>query len=333
MRTIIYLGEQKNFSGVRLGIHLAQVLGTRGTEAVLVGKKSVLPDYTPFETAEVAAAATVKSFTNVLKKTKAEKVISFVGLPICEAAVGFKIPFIYVEPENFKEDKPVKNKKAFLQKAARVVVLGESSKKLNTRVYSANAVRVASPAIWVEHYNYDKPSCFKRENNIVAFGDCTRDGGFDVLLQTWARLSPAHTSWHLTIVGNGPQKSALKKFIQKHKLESATELLGAETDIYSLLRNADIYVSPSRAAQDISIILDAMASKLPVLATDVPGVDSLITNGVNGVIVNAGEEEPLTIALDELMVDWGKRVGFAVRAWEMKDRYPFEAFTAFFEEK
>lgn len=330
MKTVIFLGEQKNFSGVRLGVHLAQVLNARGTEVVLVGKESVLPDYTPFETVQVSASAIARTLGSVLKKTGAQKVISFVGLPVCDAAAALKIPFIYVEPENFKEDKPAKNKKAILQKAAKVIVLGTGDQPLNPRVYSDNAVRVSMPAIWVEHYNYNKPACFKRENNIVAYGDLTRDGGFDVLLQTWARLAPAHTSWHLTIVGNGPQKSALKKFIQKHNLENATELLGAETDIYSLLRNADIYVNPSRAAKDVSGILDAMASKLPVLATDIDGVDTFITNGVNGVIVNAGEEEPLTIALDDLMVNWGKRVGFAVRAWEMKDLYPFEAFTSLF---
>jgi len=331
MKTVIFLGEQKNFSGVRLGVHLAQVLNARGTEVVLVGKESVLPDYTPFELVEVAAGATSRSLKGILRRAGIERVISFVGLPVCEAAAGLNIPFVYIEPENFKEDKPVKNKKALLQKAARVLVLGVGDQPLNPRIYSANALRVAMPAIWVEHYNYNKPACFKRENNIVACGDLTRDGGFDVLLQTWARLAPAHATWHLTIVGNGPQKGALKKFIQKNKLEASTELLGAETDIYSLLRNADIYVHPARAAQDIGGILDAMASKLPVLATDTRGVDNLITNGVNGVIVNAGEEEPLTIALDELMVDWGKRVGFAVRAWEMKDRYPFEAFTSLFD--
>ncbi len=56
----------------------------------------------------------------------------------------------------------------------------------------------------------------------------------------------------------------------------------------------------------------------------------LITSGVNGVIVNAGEEEPFTIALDELMVNWGRRVGIAVEASKLKDKYPFANFVQAF---
>ena len=55
-----------------------------------------------------------------------------------------------------------------------------------------------------------------------------------------------------------------------------------------------------------------------------------MSNGINGLIVNAGEEEPFTVALDELMVNWGKRVGLAVEASKLKDKYPFEDFVCAF---
>ena len=107
----------------------------------------------------------------------------------------------------------------------------------------------------------------------------------------------------------------------------------ADSDLYSLLRNADIYVSPAREAEGLDELLDAMASKLPVVATDVAGADELVANAVSGLLVNAGEEEPLTVALDDLMVNWGKRVGMAIEASHMKDRFPFDAFAALFDEE
>lgn len=331
MKVIVYLGVQKNFSGVRLGVHLAQVLHARGQEVILAGKKTDLPVYTDLPLLPVGATATTKTLATSLQKVNAGKVISFVNLPVCEAAAHLNIPFVYVEPENFKEDKAVKNKKLLLKKAARVVVLSDKTGKLNAKVYDKNALRAENPAVWVEHYNYNKPACFKKENNIVAAGHFTKAGGFDILLQTWARLAPAHHTWHLTLVGEGAQKATLKKFIQKHKLEASTEILGKEADLYSLLRNADIYVNPARETEGLNTVLDAMASKLPVLATDVAGVDTFVANGINGLVVNAGEEEPLTVALDELMVNWGKRVGFAVQALQLKDKYSFEKFTSLFE--
>ena len=125
----------------------------------------------------------------------------------------------------------------------------------------------------------------------------------------------------------------IKKFIEKNGLSESTEIVPADSDLYSLLRNADIYVSPAREAEGLDELLDAMASKLPVVATDVAGADELVANAVSGLLVNAGEEEPLTVALDDLMVNWGKRVGMAIEASHMKDRFPFDAFAALFDEE
>lgn len=333
MKTIVFVGNHKNFSGRRLGTRLAHVLTEKGQDTVLAGIKGKLPKHTKLATLEFAAAARAKSMAEAFKKAGADRVISLVSLPACEAAALAGLPYIYCEPENFKEEKAVKNKKALLKKAEKVVVIGKGDKPLDKKLYASNAVRTANPAVWVEHYNYDKPACFKKENNIVAAGKLAKSGGFDVLLKTWARLAPAHGTWHLTIVGDGVNKAALKKFIEKNGLSESTEIVPADSDLYSLLRNADIYVSPAREAEGLDELLDAMASKLPVVATDVAGADELVANAVSGLLVNAGEEEPLTVALDDLMVNWGKRVGMAIEASHMKDRFPFDAFAALFDEE
>lgn len=326
MKTIIFAGSHKNFSGLRLGAALGTFLTLHGQEIILAGAKKELPAYLQLPTLPLTATATVKTITAALKKAGAQKVISLAYLPACEAAAALNIPFVYVEPENFKEAKPAKNKKALLAKAVRVCVIGNATTPLHKKIYGANAVRVANPAIWVEHYNYNKPACFKKENNILAAGPLTKSSGFDVLLKSWARLAPAHTTWHLTLVGDGTQKAALKKMIATYKLGPSTEIVPADTDLYSLMRNADIYVSSARSEAALNELLDAMASKLPVVATDVAGVAELVANGISGLVVNPGEEEPLTIALDELMVNWGKRVGMALEASKHKERFCFETF-------
>ena len=330
MKTIIFAGSNKHFSGLRLGAALGATLAKHGQEVFLAGPSAELPSYLQFTTLAISAKATVKTMAALLKKHGIENVISFAYLPACEAAVSLNIPFTYVEPAELKEGKSVKPKKALLAKAARVVVIGPKGTVLNKKIYPAKAVLIENPAIWVEHYNYNKPACFKKENNIVAAGSFGKEGGFDVLLQTWARLAPAHTTWHLTLVGYGAGKAALQKFIAKHGLAKSTELVDADTDLYSLLRNADIYVHPARTAQGINELLDAMASKLPVITTDVDGADTYVENGINGMIVNVAEEEPLTVALDELMVNWGKRVGMALEASKHKERFCFETFASLF---
>lgn len=331
MKYVVYVGHHKTFSGLRLGVRLAQNLAWNGNDVILAGPKGKLPDYTGLKTIEFAPTATSKKMAEMLKKEETEKVLSIAALPICEAAILNKVPFVYCEPENFKEEKAVKNKKTILKKAKKVVVLAQTEKPLDKKIYGSNAVRVTNPAVWVEHLNHSRPSCFKKENNILASGKLTKTGGFDVLIKAWARLSVGHPSWHLTIVGDGPSKTSLKKFIEKNNLSASTEIIAAGSDLYSLMRSADIYVNPAREAEDVNELLDAMASKLPVISTQVAGADVLIKDARNGLLVQAKEDE-MAAALDLLMIDWGKRVSLAVEASRLKERYPFEAFMAFFEQ-
>lgn len=333
MKIAIFAGGNKTFTASRLAVKLAEILTQQGHEAAVFTVKGKVKAKTQVALVEYAAVAKPKTLEGLLKKEGAEFVISFMSLPACQAAALAGIPFVYAENEGFKEDKAVKDKKTVLKKAKKVFVIRTTEGALNKKPYTGLKVQeVTNPAVWVEHYNYNKPACFKKENNIVAVGKLVKESGFDNLLKTWARLAPAHTSWHLTIVGDGTGKTALKKFIAKNGLEASTEIVPDDGDVYSLLRNADIFAYPALNPQNVDILLDAMASKLPCVACESAPVVALVSNGINGLIVNAGEEEPFTIALDDLMVNWGKRVGIAVEASKLKDRYAFEDFVRAFAE-
>lgn len=331
MNITVFIGGNKNFTASRLGVKLAEELQNAGHTVTVRAVKGKVKSAPGVMLCEYAAVAKPKTLAVALKKDGTEFVVSFMNLTGCEAALEAGVPFVYAEEENFKEDKAVKTKKATLKKAKQVFVIKTSDKPLNKKNYTGLKVaELPAPAVWVEHYNYNKPACFKKENNIVAVGKLSKESGFDTLLKTWARLAPAHTSWHLTIVGDGTAKTALKKFITKNGLEASTEIVPESVDAYSLLRNADIFAYPAVNPSRADILLDAMASKLPCVACESAPVTELILNGVNGVIVNAGEEEPFTLVLDELMVNWGRRVGIAVEAGKLKDKYPFADFVRAF---
>lgn len=331
MNVAVFAGGNKEFTASRLGVKLAQSLREQGFNVTLRAVKGKIKAKDVSDVREYAAAAKPKTLAAALVKEKTDFVVSLMNLTGCQAAAEAGVPFVYAENEGFKEDKAAKDKKTLLKKAKQVFVIKTSDKPLNKKVYTGLKVQeVANPAVWVEHYNYNKPACFKKENNIVAVGKLAKESGFDNLLKTWARLAPAHRTWHLTIVGDGAGKAALTKFIAKNGLEASTEIVSAAEDVYSLLRNADIFAYPALNPANADILLDAMASKLPCVACESGPVTALVANGVNGLIVNAGEEEPFTVALDELMVNWGKRVGIAVEAGKLKDRYPFEDFVRAF---
>ena len=74
---------------------LAHVLAEKGQDTVLAGIKGKLPKHTKLATLEFAAAAKAKSMAETFKKAGADRVISLVSLPACEAAALAGLPYIY----------------------------------------------------------------------------------------------------------------------------------------------------------------------------------------------------------------------------------------------
>ena len=335
MKEIIFIENHKNFNTKRLGLCLAYALQADGQEVILAGRKGKLPLDTGMRSYEFATSVRTGTITNTLAGEKPARVISIASLAACEAAARARIPYIYVEPENFKEERTIRNKRALLSNAEKVVVVGTGTKPLDKKRYGTNAVRVNNPALAVMHDDKYKPTCYKKPNNILAAGRLAKnDCGFDTLLTAWAKLAPIHDSWHLTVWGDGANKTALQDFINKHNLQESTEIVDANTDLSSLLCSADIYVHPNTATDGVDSVLDALASRLPVIATDLPEVRDYVTNGVNGCLVPAkAETSAWTKTLDKLMADWGKRVGLALEAEKTTKQFSKEKFISLFEDK
>ena len=323
MKVVVAVGGNKQISGLRIGLPLARRMYAAGKDVTLFALKGAVKEPGPVALKEYIAAANVKTLTSALQKVGADAVVSVMNLRLCEAAVQAKIPFIYVEYDGFKEDKPVKTKKALLKKAKKIIVLAEEDKPLSKRTYEGlSVVKVTAPSVGVEHGSWGRPTAFKKENNIVAIGKLAKESGFETLLTCWAKLAPLHPSWHLTIVGDGTLKASLNRLIAKHYLQASTEIVSAASGLEPFLAQADIFAYPAVKAERAEELLDAMASKLPSIALESPASRALISDCVNGII--AADEASFVHSLDALMVDWGDRVGLAVNAGKIQERRPLK---------
>ena len=325
MSIAVCVGGTKQQPAVRLSCILARRLQAAGKDVVLFALKGSVKQAGPVLLKEFGTTASAKTLAGNFTKNHITKVISVMNLRACEAAVAAKIPFVYVEYDGFKEDKPSKTKKATLKKAKQVIVLCDGEQPLTKRTYAGlPAVRVTSPALGVTHGSWGRPGAFKKANNLVAVGPLTKESGFETLLACWEKLAPLHPSWHLTLVGDGTLRTALMQTIAKKNLQACAELVSASSGVEPFLAQADIFVYPTANPSRTDELLAAMASKLPAVAWDSVPTRRLIQNGFNGVL--AADENAFVTALDNLMVDWGYRVGLAVAAAALKDQRPLDAF-------
>lgn len=103
------------------------------------------------------------------------------------------------------------------------------------------------------------------------------------------------------IAGEGPLRSALEAQITHAGLQAHVTLLGHRPDIETVLGALDVFVQPSRSEGMSNTILEAMASRLPVVATHVGGADEMVLDGTTGILVPVHEPPALASALERLV--------------------------------
>jgi glycosyltransferase involved in cell wall biosynthesis len=101
----------------------------------------------------------------------------------------------------------------------------------------------------------------------------------------------------LVIVGDGAQRQALGDLLGASAAREHVWFAGERSDVPDIMRGLDCFVLPSRAEGVSNTILEAMASRLPVVATSVGGNPELIESGMTGQLVPAGDSEALARAM------------------------------------
>lgn len=129
--------------------------------------------------------------------------------------------------------------------------------------------------------------------------------GVPLLLEAFAALRPGFPDARLALVGDGPARAALEAQAARLGLGEAVEFLGyrSQDEVARLLDEADMLVLPSFAEGLPVVLMEALASRIPVIASAVAGVPELVEDGVSGFVVPAGDIAALTERLGRLLGD------------------------------
>jgi glycosyltransferase involved in cell wall biosynthesis len=126
--------------------------------------------------------------------------------------------------------------------------------------------------------------------------------GMPQLLQALARLAAHRAGWQLDVIGDGPARPEYEKLATQLGVDRHVTFHGVKSkaEIASYMRQADLFVLPSLWENLPCVIIEAMASGLPVLSTAAGGIPELV-DGARGRLVAPGDVDALHDELDHLL--------------------------------
>lgn len=157
---------------------------------------------------------------------------------------------------------------------------------------------------------------------VVSMGRLAPEKGFDLLIKAFAPVAALHPDFHLILLGEGADRSALEQAREASGLAGRVHLPGRVSNPSAYLRQCDLFVMSSRYEGFPMALCEAMACGLPVISFDCPtGPGEIIHNQVDGILVPAGDLQGLTKAMNRLMADASVRKALGARGPEILERF------------
>jgi glycogen(starch) synthase len=190
-----------------------------------------------------------------------------------------------------------------------------------------NAVDEESAA--VAPLNADAPELF-------CVGRLVNEKGWDVAIRALGHVRAVYPNVRMTIVGDGPERSDLKRLAEELGLSAAVRFTGwvLPSDVGALLESAFAVLLPSRWREPFGLVaLQAAEAGRPVIASRVGGLAEIVVDGVTGVLVPPDDSDALGSAIRGLLASpaMASRMGEAARQHK-RSTFNYEAFVASYEQ-
>lgn len=119
------------------------------------------------------------------------------------------------------------------------------------------------------------------------------------------------------IVGNGPHLENLEREVRELNITDKVIFTGMREDIPEILSISDIFVLPTLTEALPTVLAEAMAAKLPIVASAVGGVPEMVQDGINGILTAPGDPSLLSKACIKLLGSKGLREEMGIKGYEL----------------
>lgn len=166
---------------------------------------------------------------------------------------------------------------------------------------------------WFEPRHHDGTG-----KRLIFVGRLAAVKGIPVLLDAIAQLRDRHPDIELVLAGDGPDRAWIENEARESGIQNHVRITGylSQDRVREELRSSDVFVMASFAEGVPVVLMEAMASGLPVVATRIAGIAELVDDGESGFLTSPGDVDALVARVDLLLGDAAlrNRMGAAGRA-------------------
>ena len=134
---------------------------------------------------------------------------------------------------------------------------------------------------------------------ILHIGRFCKEKNHEMLLRAFKMFNTNFPNSVLWLIGDGPERKHIEGLASELELNANVEFFGIQDNVYEFLSRADAFVLPSLYEGMPMTILEAMGTGLPIIATNVGGIPTIIDNHKNGILIDVDVAQ-LTDAFCEL---------------------------------
>jgi glycosyltransferase involved in cell wall biosynthesis len=156
-------------------------------------------------------------------------------------------------------------------------------------------------AVDLQEFPLRGPSGDRQALTVGSVGMLYTAKGYPDLVRAAARVRDVFPNVKFLVAGEGPERKSLMREINQQSLERQFHLLGYVTNVSTFHERLHVYVQPSRWEGLCISAIEAMASGLPVVASNVGGLAETVVHGENGLLVEAGRPIELADAIVDLL--------------------------------
>lgn len=226
--------------------------------------------------------------------------------------------------------------------------------KISTRIFKKHQTFVTGNEIYNDYKKYNvkkiiSTTLSKEEiisdedlhirNNktlkIIFVGRLSKEKGIEILLKASAKIKNQY-SIKIVIVGDGPEKEHLMQLVKDLNLEGIVDfkgLISNRLQLQGLFDESDIFVLPSLTEGTPKVILEAMSRGLPVVASNVGGIPSVITHEKNGLLYDVGDTNQLSEIIVNLHLDSQKRMNLALNGLKFSRKNTLDNLSDFIDKE